>query len=114
MRVSILSASRLAIATLVLGACSAAPPPASPVQGEPAVKIVDFGFNPKTLTVAAGTRVTWTNTGATAHTVTFDDGTDSGAVADGGGTYERTLDAAGTHEYHCSFHPSMRAAITVE
>jgi plastocyanin len=92
-----------------------APPTASePAEQEPAVSIIDFGFQPDALTVAAGTTVSWTNTGATGHTVTFDDGPDSGAIADGGGTYERTFDAAGTYDYHCSIHPSMRGSVTVE
>lgn len=78
-----------------------------------AVAIVDFAFNPTTLSVKAGTSVTWTNTGSAAHTVTADDGSfDSGTVS-GGATFTQAFATAGTFTYHCKIHSSMKATITV-
>ena len=77
-----------------------------------AVSVFDFGFNPRTVDVSAGTQVTWTNTGAAPHTVTFDDGEDSG-VLDSGGTYRRTFEDAGTFDNVCTIHPTMTGTIEV-
>ncbi len=38
----------------------------------PAVTIRDFSFSPSTLPIKAGTTVTWTNNGPSAHTTTSD------------------------------------------
>ena len=63
---------------------SGAPASAAAGGGTPA-KIIDFGFDPASVSVKVGGSVTWTNTGATAHTVTADDGSfDSKSLAAGG------------------------------
>ena len=65
------------------------------------------------LEIPKGTTVTWTNTGATAHTVTADDASfDSGNV-DVGKTFSTTANTAGTIAYHCTIHPQMKATIVV-
>ena len=68
-------------------------------------KIIDFGFDPASVSVKVGGSVTWTNTGATAHTVTADDGSfDSKSLASGA-TFSQTFAKAGTFAYHCAIHP---------
>src|SRR5687767_10294531 len=54
------------------GAAPAPPGPAAP--GPAAVSIVDGGFQPPALQVAAGSQVTWTNTDSSRHTATADGG----------------------------------------
>jgi len=89
------------------------PAGATPGAGGSTVAIVDFAFNPATISVKAGSAVTWTNTGSTAHTVTADDGSfDSSHVAPGA-TFSHTFAAAGTFSYHCATHSSMKATVTV-
>ncbi len=78
-----------------------------------AVSIVDFGFEPADLTVAAGTTVTWTNTGAATHTVKWSDGTPESSGLTSGATYQRTFDTAGSFPYVCGIHGSMSGTITV-
>ncbi len=113
----------LTLSLFALAACAGVTPgpggtpattPGGPAGGgEEAVEIVDFGFDPAALDVSTGTAVTWTNTGAVPHTVTFDDGTvDSGNLASGA-TFEHTFDTAGTFDYFCSIHPTMTATVTV-
>ena len=109
---------------LVLAACgssaSPAPSAAAPSAAAPAgssaggaVAIIDFAFQPASVSVPKGTTVTWTNTGATAHTVTADDASfDSGNV-DVGKTFSTTANTAGTIAYHCTIHPQMKATIVV-
>jgi plastocyanin len=77
------------------------------------VSIANFAFSASTLTVASGTKVTWTNNDATAHTVTANDNSfNSGNIAPGG-TFSHTFTAAGTYPYHCSIHTSMTAKVVV-
>lgn len=77
------------------------------------VSIVDFGYEPASLEVSAGTPVLWMNGGNAPHTVTFDDGSvDSGTLASGD-TFEHTFASAGEFEYFCAIHPSMRGTVVV-
>jgi len=78
-----------------------------------------FAFSPATLTVKAGTTVTWKNTTAASHTVTSDDGKsfDSGManpITAQSGTFSHTFTTAGTFAYHCAIHPFMKATIVVQ
>jgi plastocyanin len=77
------------------------------------VFIQGMAFNPASITVTAGTTITWTNKDAIAHTVTSDSNAfDSGTVKSGA-TFSFTFAAAGTYSYHCIIHPSMVASVTV-
>ena len=78
-----------------------------------------FAFSPATLTIKAGTTVTWKNNTAVGHTVTSDDGKtfDSGTsnpITAQGGTFSFTFTTAGTFAYHCEIHPFMKATIIVQ
>ncbi len=88
------------------------PPPVAPGPGT--VSISGMAFKPSTLTVKAGTKITWTNNDGFAHTVTSDDGStfSSGNVA-AAGKFTFTPSAAGTINYHCNIHSGMTATITV-
>ena len=125
-----------AAAALALAACSsaataspsAAPPVArstpagrsapgegvAPAGGAASATIVDFGFTPVTLTVKAGTTVTWTNMGSASHTVTADDGSFASGTLASGATYQQTFSKVGTYAYHCSIHRSMVATVVVQ
>ncbi len=76
-------------------------------------------FNPASLTVAAGTSVTWQNGTSVTHTVTSDAGStqtyDSGNVGSAG-TFTQTFNTAGTYHYHCTYHVAsgMTGTITVQ
>ena len=72
-----------------------------------------YAFQPHTLTVAAGTRVTWRNPTDAPHTVTAADGAfDSGYVYPGA-TYARTFNSVGTFAYRCTIHPGQLGTIIV-
>lgn len=87
------------------------PPPGGATN---AVTISNMTFTPFTLTVKAGTNVTWTNKDGFAHTVTADNGTtfNSGNIA-GGATFSFTPATAGTYSYHCNIHSGMTATLVV-
>lgn len=77
------------------------------------VKIVDFAFRPRAITVPRGTRVTWVNRGNANHTSTSSSGLwDSGLLAPGD-SFSRVFRRAGTFRYKCKIHPSMVGKITV-
>jgi plastocyanin len=84
-----------------------------PAAGGSTVTIVDFAFNPADLSVKAGTEVTWTNTGATSHTVKLSDGTPESDRLAPAATYKHTFATAGTVAYVCGIHASMKGTITV-
>lgn len=83
-------------------------------QQPAAVRIADFNFAPKEITVRAGTTVTWTNEGRAPHTVTADKGAFDSKRMGNGATFSFTFDTPGTYEYHCDIHPSMTGEVTVE
>lgn len=78
------------------------------------VSIQNFAFSPATIKVKVGTKVTWTNKDSAAHTVTGDssDGPASGTLAQDA-TYSFTFTKAGTFNYACSIHPSMKGTVIV-
>jgi plastocyanin len=86
----------------------------APAAEASAVTIADFAFDPPTLTVKAGTTVTWTNQDSAPHTATQDGGGFQSGTLDQGGTYSETFDTPGTYEYHCEFHANMHGTIVVE
>jgi plastocyanin len=90
-----------------------ASPGAARAQDDASVDIFDFGFDSPSITIEAGSTVTWTNTGNAPHTVTADDGTFDSGTLDNGGTFSFTFDTPGTYTYHCEIHPNMTAEIVV-
>ena len=124
-------AAGLAAGVLLLAGCSASRPaahpsvsfgpntatpsvsaPAAPVSGSQ-VTIDGFAFAPATLTVSAGTSVTWTNRDEEPHTVVAGDGSFRSPGMGTGATFSHTFSTAGTFDYVCSIHPMMRGTVVV-
>ena len=97
-------------------AVALAPMAAVPARAatEHIVDIRDMTFAPRTLTIAAGDTVTWTNSDSMPHTATSeDDAFDSGNL-DEGQSFSFTFTEPGTYEYVCGIHPRMTGTIVVE
>ena len=77
------------------------------------VKIDNFSFGPETLTVAAGTTVTWTNNDDVPHTVVSDDKVFKSKALDTDDKFSYTFTKPGTYNYFCSVHPKMTAKVVV-
>jgi plastocyanin len=78
------------------------------------VSMKDIKFNPGSVTIKAGGKVTWTNDDSVGHDVTadaFESGSPGGI--DGGSTYSHTFKKAGTYDYVCSVHPGMKGSVKV-
>jgi len=87
--------------------------PTTGTQGANDVYIQNMAFSPATLTVAAGSTVTWTNKDAMTHTVTSDSTLFNSGNIVVNGVYSYTFTTVGTYSYHCSIHPSMTAKVIV-
>ena len=77
------------------------------------VSIANFAFNPSSITVHPGDRVTWSNDDGSPHALVFNDGVGGTVSLSPGQSFTRTFAKAGTYEYSCSFHPYMTAKVVV-
>ena len=78
------------------------------------VKIDNFSFGPATLTVAAGTTVTWTNRDDIPHTVVGTEGAFKSKAVDTDEKFSHTFGTPGTFSYFCSLHPKMTGKVVVQ
>jgi len=124
---------RYGLLALTLAACGGAtsppsggykPPPGGGGGSGASVAIANTSYSPSSITVKAGTTVTWTNNDAVTHSVTSDAGAFaggdlSGTMMDpyggmsGGGSLRVTFTSAGTYNYHCNYHTVMHGTVTV-
>ncbi|MDD1665806.1 MAG: cupredoxin domain-containing protein [Methanomicrobiales archaeon] len=84
---------------------------AAPVSA--AITIQNFAFIPASVTVPAGSTITWTNLDAAAHQVGSDTMAFTGHPMSQNSSYTFTFTTRGTFPYHCVIHPSMKGTITV-
>jgi plastocyanin len=82
-------------------------------RGAASVEIVNFIFKPQSLTVEAGTTVTWTNRDGFAHTVDSEDDSFVSENLNQGDSFRHTFETAGTFPYICGIHNSMTGTVTV-
>jgi len=81
--------------------------------GPAKIAIAGFDYKPGSLTVKAGTEVTWTNEDASNHTVTFEKGPGDLGNVDENARLSAAFDEPGRYPYVCQYHPNMKATITV-
>ncbi|GAC1325452.1 MAG: hypothetical protein NVSMB2_24040 [Chloroflexota bacterium] len=79
------------------------PAPLGADSSETQVDIRNYAFVPVTVTVAAGTRVTWANE-PVIHTVTADDQSWDSGFLDPGASFSHVFDTPGTYGYYCIPH----------
>jgi len=90
-------------------ACAAMPA----LAANQTVVIDGTAFAPVSVTVQRGDRVTWTNKDPFPHTATAQDRTfDSRSIA-AGDSWTWVADKAGTFDYVCTLHPTMKARLVV-
>jgi plastocyanin len=97
------------------------PVSASAVQGKVAdanalgvvhVTMKNMKFSPATIEIKKGDTVEWTNDDITPHTATSAT-FDSASIAPDA-SWKHTFSDAGSFPYSCTFHPEMKAAVTVK
>ena len=86
-----------------------------PAAGQSHVVVVEnVQFSPANLTVKSGERVTWVNKDLFPHTATADAKVfDSKAIAPNA-AWTWVAGKPGRYTYACTFHPTMKASITVQ
>jgi plastocyanin len=77
------------------------------------VTMQNMSFSITSLTVKAGTTVTWTNNDNTTHTVTADNDSFNSGDITAGHSFTKTFNAQGTFPYHCIYHSTMKATVIV-
>jgi plastocyanin len=79
------------------------------------IEIKDFAFNPQTITVKSGEKITWINRDEEPHTVvSVGKQFKKSTALDTDQTYTIVAGAPGTYAYFCSVHPKMTGTIVVE
>lgn len=79
------------------------------------IEIKDFAFNPQTLTVKSGEKITWINRDEEPHTiVSVEKQFKKSSALDTDEEFTITAGAPGTYTYFCSVHPKMTGTIIVQ
>lgn len=86
-----------------------------PVTVPNQVAIKDYMFEPMSLSVAAGTKVTWVNHDDIPHTIVESTASKTfrSAALDTNDSYSFIFTKPGTYKYFCTLHPQMVGTIVV-
>ena len=105
----------LALVGVVALCCGATASPAETGSANPAqIEIKDFMFTPMSITVKAGSTVTWVNRDDEPHSVVSDTGQFRSGAVDTGESFAYKFDKPGTYHFSCSIHPRMIGTIVVQ
>jgi plastocyanin len=77
------------------------------------VRVDNFTFSPPTLTIPAGTTVTWVNADDIPHTIAAKDRSFRSKPLDTDDRFSFTFNSPGEYDYFCSLHPHMVGKIVV-
>ncbi len=116
---ALLIASALPLGSDATTLTHAAPVPAAAQTWE--VSVVDteadyttWGFDPPTVTIAAGDTVRWINRGRIDHNIWLKDQSFNSEIMHTGDSVEHPFTTPGTYPYLCGLHPSMSGVVIVE
>jgi plastocyanin len=88
---------------------------AAVVDNKNKIEIKDFAFNPQTLKVKSGEKITWINRDEEPHTVvSVEKQFKKSNALDTDQEFSITAGEPGTYTYFCSVHPKMTGTIVVE
>jgi plastocyanin len=104
--------SAAAAVSLALAGAAASEGKAEPKEYVITMQIT--GFEPAAVTVKPGDRITWINNDLFPHTATADDKAFDSKSVPPAGRWTYVVGTAGAHTYICTFHPTMKATITVQ
>jgi plastocyanin len=78
------------------------------------LKIDNFTFQAPSITITAGTQVTWINRDDVPHAVASDDKLFKSKALDTDEKFRFTFATPGTYHYFCSIHPKMTGEVVVK
>ena len=102
------------IFVVALRTVRAAEPSSSNGASKSEVRIDNFTFQAPTITVPAGTEVTWVNRDDIPHTVVSDDKVFKSKALDTDDKFTFKFSQPGTYKYFCSLHPKMTGEVVVK
>jgi plastocyanin len=105
-------ARRLPAALLLAALCAARAVAADEASIQVSAK--GFMFTPASITVKAGTTVTWVNLDDEPHTIFSDAGLFRSSALDTQERFSFKFEKAGTYHYLCTIHPRMLGTVVVE
>lgn len=104
------AAAKPAARTNIAAASKPASHPAASAQD---VKIENFTFKDKEITVKVGTTVRWVNEDDIPHNIVAKDMSFKSKVLDTGDEFSYTFTKPGVFDYFCGLHPHMTGRVTV-
>lgn len=106
----------IAAVAVLAGSVAISPAPPVPKPVTHTVVIEGMEFRPGTLSIRRGDSVRWVNKDIVEHTATTPQGSkrpfDSRMIR-AGNSWKRTFTQAGTYDYLCTYHPTMKGVIRV-
>ena len=103
----------LSLSSLIFGQAEKEASADGPQKNQIVIK--DFHFNPQTITVKSGEKVTWINRDEEPHTVvSVEKQFKKSSPLDTDQEFTITAGAPGTYNYYCSVHPKMTGTIVVK
>lgn len=108
-----ITASLLLLVVGVLSPVNSAPGGPKPGGKTWTILIRGFQFVPDRLEVSAGDTIIWKNEDIVPHTATAKKIFDSREIGKGQ-AWRYVADRKGTHPYICTYHPTMKAELTVK
>ena len=78
------------------------------------IVIQNFAFEPSTLTIKVGEKVTWVNRDDEPHTATATDKRFNSKTLENGDRFSTEFTSPGTYKYYCALHPKMTGQIIVK
>jgi plastocyanin len=113
----VIGPTRLLIAALsvaILGGMGSSLAAAAESADPPTIVVKDFMFMPMTLTVKAGSNVTWVNMDDEPHSVVSNTQLFRSGALDTKETFSFKFTEPGTYHFTCSIHPRMVGTIVVQ
>lgn len=102
----------LALTLIVAGVVLAVYGQTKPQENE--IVIQNFAFEPATLTVKIGTKVSWVNRDDEPHTATATDKRFNSKTLENGDRFTTEFNQPGIYKYYCALHPKMTGQIIVK
>ena len=103
-----------AAGVVLLGSSGLSGPSVAQTATPTGIVVKNFMFQPTSLTVKAGSTVTWTNMDEEPHTVVSSSGLFRSNGLDTKDSFSFKFDKAGTYTFVCSIHPQMVGKIIVQ
>jgi plastocyanin len=105
---------RLTFTAMTLLAMAASSLPTAGAEDTDHIVVSHFMFQPTTLTIKAGSTVTWVNRDEEPHTIVSATGLFRSGALDTDGTFSFRFEKPGTYPFVCSIHPQMTGTILVQ